>query len=77
YPFMFSDKLVFAGAMISGAISGAFVGFLGVRGTAYVPSFSAPFLSNNGIGFAISMAVALVSSFTFTFIANKVKMKKR
>lgn len=76
YPFMFSDKLVFGGAMLSGAISGAFVGMLGVRGTAYVPSFSAPFLSNNTAGFAISMAVALISSFAFTFIANKISKKR-
>jgi len=71
YPFMFSDKLVFGGAMLSGAISGAFVGMLGVRGTAYVPSFSAPFLSNNAFGFAVSMGVALLSSFIFTLLANK------
>lgn len=76
YPFMFSDKLVFGGAMLSGAISGAFVGMLGVRGTAYVPSFSAPFLSNNSAGFAISMGVALLSSFAFTFIANKISKNR-
>ena len=75
YPFMFSDKLVFGGAMLSGAISGAFVGMLGVRGTAYVPSFSAPFLSNNAFGFAISMGVALISSFLFTLLANKLSKK--
>lgn len=72
YPFMFSDKIIFAGAMFSGALSGAFVGFLGVRGTAYVPSFTAPFLSNNTAGFAISMAVALISSFLITAAANKI-----
>lgn len=75
YPFMFSDKIIFAGAMFSGALSGAFVGFLGVRGTAYVPSFTAPFLSNNTAGFAISMAVALISSFLITAAANKLHKK--
>lgn len=72
YPFMFSDKIVFGGAMLSGAISGAFVGLLNVRGTAYVPSITAPFLSNNIFGFLISMLIALGLSFTITVIANKI-----
>lgn len=73
YPYMFSDKLVFAGAIIGGAVSGGLVGVLGVRGTAYVPVVSAPFLANQGHGvqFAICMLVALVVSFVITIIANK------
>lgn len=73
YPYMFGDKLVFAGAIIASTISGALVGLLGVRGTAYVPSLSAPFLANEGHGFqmAISMIIATAVAFVITVIANK------
>ncbi|MEW6398287.1 MAG: PTS sugar transporter [Bacillota bacterium] len=71
YPFMFSDRLVFAGALISAAISGAFVGLMNVRGTAYVPSVVAPAMSNNPLGFFISMFIALGSAFVLTTVANK------
>lgn len=71
YPFMFSDKLVFAGALISGGLSGAVVGLFNVRGTAYVPSVVAPMLSTNPLGFAIAMLVAMVAAFLFTVMANK------
>lgn len=40
YPFMFSSRIVFAGALISACVSGALVGLFGVRGTACVPSAS-------------------------------------
>ena len=46
YPFMFSNKLVFGGAILASTVSGALVGLLGVKGTASVPSFMAPFLAN-------------------------------
>jgi phosphotransferase system glucose/maltose/N-acetylglucosamine-specific IIC component len=68
---MFSDRLVFAGALISAAISGAFVGLMNVRGTAYVPSVVAPAMSNNPLGFFISMLIALGSAFALTTVANK------
>ncbi|MFD1954230.1 PTS sugar transporter [Paenibacillus thailandensis] len=71
YPFMFSNKTVFAGAIVSGGVGGALVGLFNVRGTAYVPSFMGPLLSNNVAGFAASMAVALVLAFIITVIANK------
>lgn len=76
YPFMFSDKLVFAGAMISGALSGISVGLFNVQGTAYVPTVTAPALSTNPLGFFISMMVGLVSAFLFTVVANKIHKPK-
>ncbi len=75
YPFMFSNKIVFGGALISAALSGAFVGFFNVRGTAYVPSIAAPTLSNSPGGFVISMLIALSSAFIITLIANKMHKK--
>lgn len=76
YPFMFSNKIVFGGAILSAGIGGAMVGIFNIRGTAYVPSFMSPFLSNNVVGFVISMLVALGSAFIITLIANKVMSRK-
>ncbi len=76
YPFMFSDKLVFAGALVSAGVSGGLVGLMNVRGTAYVPSIVAPTMSNNPLGFLLAMLAALVCAFTFTVVANK-RAKKR
>ncbi|HHV26986.1 PTS sugar transporter [Anaerosalibacter bizertensis] len=77
YPFMFSDRLIFIGAILSAALSGVFVGIFNVKGTAYVPSVTAPALSNNALGFTISMIIALVSSFLITLFANKISRNKR
>ena len=79
YPFMFSDKIVFAGALIAAAVSGAFVGVLGVKGTAYVPSVVAPALANEGKGlaFAFSMLVAVAVAFVITVFANKIKPNRK
>ncbi|WP_257985773.1 PTS sugar transporter [Bacillus sp. M6-12] len=77
YPFMFSNKAVFIGAVLSAGLGGAMVGFFDVRGTAYVPSFTAPFMSNNPIGFIIAMAVPLLSALIITLIANKRATNKK
>ncbi|MGI6777687.1 MAG: PTS sugar transporter [Acetivibrionales bacterium] len=71
YPFMFSDKIVFAGALVSAGISGALVGLFNVRGTAYVPSIVAPTMSNTPLGFTISMLAAMGCAFIITVLANK------
>ncbi|MDL4840196.1 PTS sugar transporter [Aquibacillus rhizosphaerae] len=76
YPFMFSSKWVFAGALVSGGVGGALVGLFDVRGTAYVPTFTAPLLANNPIGFIIAMLVPFTLAFTITFIANRWPAKK-
>jgi hypothetical protein len=72
YPFMFSDKLVFAGAILASTVSGALAGILGVRGTAYVPSIVAPGLSNNPLGFLVVMVAGLAVAFAVTFVANRI-----
>ncbi|MFP4430919.1 MAG: hypothetical protein ACLFPV_06695 [Spirochaetaceae bacterium] len=76
YPFMFSDKFVMAGAIFSAGLSGLFVGLLDVRGTAYVPSVVAPTLSNNPWGFVLAMAIALVSAFIITTLANRLPKRR-
>lgn len=72
YPFMFSDKIVFGGAILASTVSGALAGILGVRGTAYVPSIVAPGLSNNPLGFIAVMAAGLGVSFVVTLVANRI-----
>ena len=79
YPFMFSNKLVFAGALISAGVSGAFVGVLGVKGIAYVPSVVAPMMANEGkeLAFAFSMLVAMGLAFVITAFVNKLSSKRK
>ncbi|MGN7396707.1 PTS sugar transporter [Peribacillus frigoritolerans] len=71
YPFMFSNKLVFAGSLFSAALGGAVVGFFNVRGTAYVPSFMSPLLSTNMVGLIFAMVSSLLCACIITLIANK------
>ncbi|WP_233201425.1 hypothetical protein [Sporosarcina sp. P13] len=71
YPFMFSNKFVFAGAIVSGGIGGMIVGLFDVRGTAYLPSFVAPFASSNVIGLIIAMLSSMLCAFIITTIANR------
>jgi len=76
YPFMFSNKIVFGGAILSGGIGGMLVGLFNVKGTAYLPTFVAPFASNNMVGLIIAMLASLVSAFVITTIANKTLREK-
>ena len=78
YPYMFSSKLVFGSALLASTVSGMLVGLFDVKGTAYVPCFSAPFLANPGKGiyFAICMVVAMALAFVLTAIANKIEKNK-
>ena len=78
YPFMFSNKIVFGGALASATISGALVGLFDVKGTAYVPAVMAPFMANEGKGlwFAVSMLAAMGCAFVITMIANMMEKKK-
>jgi len=71
YPFMFSNKLVFATALVSSGVAGIFVGMFNLKGTAYVPSIVAPSLSNSPIHFLIAMLVGFGIAFVLTSIINK------
>ena len=71
YPFMLSNKKLFALTILASAVAGGVVGFFKVEGTAYVPSLVAPALSNHTIGMVVSMLVGLGLSLLFTFICNK------
>ncbi|HOG47082.1 MAG TPA: PTS sugar transporter, partial [Anaerolineae bacterium] len=76
YPFMFADKRIFATALFSATVAGAFCGFFNARGSGYVPSLVAPGLSNNPIGFLASMLVAMVVSCLLTIFFNKTAKKQ-
>jgi len=72
YPFMFADKLVFAAALISATAGGAVAGYFNARGMAYVPIMVAPFMSNNTVGFILSMFTALTIALLLTVTANRI-----
>ncbi|SFM48992.1 Phosphotransferase system IIC components, glucose/maltose/N-acetylglucosamine-specific [Gracilibacillus orientalis] len=76
YPFMFSSKWIFAGALLSGGVGGVLVGLFEVKGTAYVPTFTAPLLANNTIGFVIAMIVPCLLAFIITLVVNSLSKKK-
>lgn len=78
YPFMFSSKKVFAGTILAATLSGLFVGLLGVKGTAYIPSFMAPFMSNpnHAIQTLICMLLSILFACVFTLIANTLDQKE-
>lgn len=79
YPFMFANRIVFAGALVSAALSGAVVGLFDVKGTAYVPAVLAPFMANEGRGaaFVLAMLVAMGCAFVITIFANLLEKKKQ
>lgn len=76
YPFMFSDRRVFATALFAAMLSGGLAGFFNARGTAYVPSLVAPTLSNHPLGFLLSMLTALITACVLTVVINKTAKKK-
>lgn len=72
YPFMFASKKVFGATILAATLSGVLVGFLGVKGTAYIPSFMAPFMANpnHGIQTLFCMIVSLALGCFLTLLAN-------
>lgn len=77
YPFMFSNRIVFFGAIASAGIGGMLLGIMNVKGVAYVPAFASPFLSNHPIMMGAVMVGVLVLSCLITIIANRfVAIKK-
>lgn len=77
YPFMFSNKFIFSGAIVSAGLGGLLVGMFEVQGTAYVPSFMAPLLSNNMTGFIVAMVGSLLSAFMITLTVNQLSRKSK
>lgn len=79
YPFMFSSKKVFAGTILAATISGIAVGALGVKGTAYIPAFMAPFMANpnHALQTVICIVIAIGTSCLFTVLANLSDMGKQ
>lgn len=77
YPFMFSNKFIFSGAIVSAGLGGLLVGMFEVQGTAYVPSFMAPLLSNNMTGFIVAMVGSLLSAFMITLTVNQLARKSK
>jgi len=71
YPFMFSDKLVFAVALLASTVAGISCGYFNAKGMGYLPTFVAPGLSNNPLGFAASMVISAVVACILTVITNK------
>ncbi|GAA4618638.1 PTS sugar transporter [Saccharopolyspora hordei] len=70
YPFLFADKRVFAGALLSAAAGGALVGWTGSEATAYLPAFLPPFLATNKLGMALAMVTACACAFAVTALVN-------
>ncbi len=70
YPYMFSDRRVFATALFAAMVSGGVCGLFGVRGTAYVPSIIAPTVSNQPLGFLLAMLTALGVACALTVVIN-------
>lgn len=73
---MFSNRIVFGGAILSAGLAGTFVGLFNARGVGYVPTLVKPFLSNNIPGYIISMLVGVTAAFFITVIANKIAQRK-
>lgn len=70
YPFMFSDRRVFATAIGAATVGGAVVGAMGVEATAYLPAVMAPFVATNAVGMVIAMLVATGLAFAVTLFIN-------
>ncbi|WP_197021183.1 PTS sugar transporter [Sporolactobacillus terrae] len=71
YPY-FKNRAILIATLMSAVLSGMLVGFLNLRGTAYVPFIAAPFLSSAPTIFILVMTEATVLSFIFVLIASQV-----
>lgn len=70
YPFMFSDRRVFAAAIGAATVGGGVVGAMGVEATAYLPAVMAPFVATTAVGMVVAMVVAAGLAFTATLLIN-------
>ncbi|KAA8998958.1 PTS sugar transporter [Affinibrenneria salicis] len=71
YPFMFANRIVFGGAILSAGFGGMLVGFFNIKGVAYVPAFASPFVSNNALAMLCVMAVTVLLTCGITLFANR------
>lgn len=77
YPFMFASKKIFAATIAASTLSGLLIGALNVKCTAYVPCFTAPFMSNDKpLAAVICMVFSFVVAFVFAVIGNKLDKKQ-
>ena len=76
YPFILSNKLEMIGTLICSTLAGCVVGLFNVSGTAYVPSFLGPAMSNNWLGFLLAMLTGIVSAFIMVLLINKLEKGK-
>ena len=76
YPFMFGSKKVFAATIISSTLTGAVIGLLDVKCTAYIPCFMAPLMSNDKAGATVVVMVfAVAVHCVLTMLCNKLDGK--
>lgn len=76
YPFMFSDRRVFATAIGAATVGGAIVGAMGVEATAYLPAVMTPFVATNALGMVLAMVTATALAFTTTLLINIAETRK-
>ena len=77
YPFMFGSKKVFAATIAGSTLTGLLIGALGVKCTAYVPCFMAPFMSNDkAVATVICMVFAVAIHCILTMVCNKMDAGK-
>ncbi|MCO7125279.1 PTS sugar transporter [Sporolactobacillus shoreicorticis] len=72
YPY-FKNKAILISTVISAGFSGMLVGWLNLRGVAYVPFVLAPFLSNSMVKVLLVMVMAMVFSFICVLIIVQVE----
>ncbi|KNC17309.1 PTS sugar transporter [Arthrobacter sp. RIT-PI-e] len=70
YPFMFSDRRIFAVAIACATTGGALVGVLGTEASAYLPAVVAPFIATNPAGMVVAMTVTAALAFALTLLVN-------
>ncbi len=72
YPYILSNRKMFAGTIGAATLAGLAVGYLGIKSTAYVPVILAPLLTNltRSGSMLIAIVVALLGTTLITIIIN-------
>lgn len=71
YPY-FTNKAIFISTLVSACVSGMLVGWLNLRGVAYVPFVVAPLRSHSFVVFLLVMVTAMALSFILVLIVLQV-----